>query len=215
MLYAGLRVGEVAVLRPKDITVPQDPTAPIRLRVLGKGRKERVVYLRQAEYQPLAQYLREQSSADPEVPLFRNRFGHPISVAGIQNRLRHYAQRSGVDVTCHRLRHTYGRWLAESEVPVLALARLLGHSSIRTTQRYIDGADPPHRPPTRSQKRPVWFKSHQHPLPSLIGCPTGPPGCRRAATIGCATSGTPGNRPGVGVSPTPAGSPYASSGAGS
>jgi site-specific recombinase XerD len=142
MLYAGLRVGEVAALRPVDLTVPQDPEAPVRLRVLGKGRKERVAYLCRSQYRPLAQYLQEQSAADRETPLFRNWFGQPITVAGIQNRLGYYAQRSGVDVTCHRLRHTYGRWLAESEVPILALARLLGHRSIQTTQRYIDGADP-------------------------------------------------------------------------
>jgi integrase/recombinase XerD len=181
MLYAGLRVGEVAVLRPKDITVPQDPTAPMRLRVLGKGRKERVVYLRQAEYQPLAQYLREQSSADPEVPLFRNRFDHPISVAGIQNRLRHYAQRSGVDVTCHRLRHTYGRWLAESEVPVLALARLLGHSSIRTTQRYIDGADPQLRRHYEAAMTPAMVAEPQQP--TLTPAPPPADAVPEAATV--------------------------------
>ncbi len=148
MLYAGLRVGEVTTLRPTDISEPTDPAAPIRLRVMGKGRKERVAYLCREGYEPLARYLQETAAAqvqarlDRQAPIFRNHLGKPITIAGIQERVAHYAQRSGVAVTCHRLRHTYGRWLAEREMPVLSLARLLGHVSLQTTQRYIDGADP-------------------------------------------------------------------------
>jgi len=142
MLYAGLRVGEVVALRLADITVPEDPTAPVRLRVMGKGRKERVVYLCRAAYRFLAHYLQEHPSPDPRAPLFRNRRGQPLTVSGVQERIQHYARRSGVEVTCHRLRHTFARWMVEGEMPVLALARLLGHSSIQTTQRYLEGADP-------------------------------------------------------------------------
>jgi site-specific recombinase XerD len=142
MLYAGLRVGEVVTLCPADIIMPQDLQAPIRLRVMGKGRKERVVYLYREGYQPLAAYLQAQPAADPQAPLFRNRWGQPISVAGVQERLQHYAKHSGVAATCHRLRHTYGRWMAESGMPVLTLSRLLGHTSLQVTQRYIDSADP-------------------------------------------------------------------------
>lgn len=142
MLYAGLRVGEVVTLRPISITVPQDPQAPIRLRVFGKGGKERIAYLHREGYRLVAQYLESQTEADAESPLFRNRFGRPISVSGVQARMTHYAELSGVAVTCHRLRHTYGRWMAESEMPVLSLSRLMGHASIQTTQSYIDGADP-------------------------------------------------------------------------
>ncbi|MFQ5343347.1 MAG: tyrosine-type recombinase/integrase [Anaerolineae bacterium] len=141
MLYAGLRVGEVQGLRQGDITIPEDPAAPVRLRVMGKGRKERVVYLCREGYRPLAAYLKREPVGDPQQPVFRNRFGKPITVGGIQERMRKYALESGVAVTCHRLRHTYARWMAENEMPVLALSRLLGHSSVQTTQPYIDGAD--------------------------------------------------------------------------
>ena len=142
MLYAGLRVGEVVNMQPEDITVPQDVQAPIQLRVMGKGRKERIAYLHREGYQPVARYLEEHPLESAQGKVFRNRFGKAISVAGVQERIRHYAQESGVDVTCHRLRHTYGRWMAESEMPVLVLSRLLGHASVQTTQVYIDGADP-------------------------------------------------------------------------
>jgi len=142
MLYAGLRGGEVATLHPADLPVSTDPHSPVRLRVRGKGQKERVVYRCAHGYQPLADYLQPHAPAAPQAPLFRTRLGRGITVAGIQERVGQYAQRCGVDVPCQRLRHTYGRWLAEGELPVLALSRLLGHASIPTTQRDIDGADP-------------------------------------------------------------------------
>lgn len=142
MLYAGLRVGEVATLRPLDLTLPDDPEQLIRLRVLGKGRKERLVYLTPTHAEPLRAFLQSAAPVLSDAPLFRNRFGRPLSVAGIEERVTHYALQCGVAVTCHRLRHTYGRWMAEGEMPVLALSRLLGHAHIQTTQRYIDGADP-------------------------------------------------------------------------
>jgi integrase/recombinase XerD len=142
MLYAGLRVGEVASLHLADLTVPDDPQELIRLRVLGKGRKERMVYLMRQGYQSLQAYLQADPPASPTDPLFRSRLGRALTVAGIEERISHYAQRCGIAVTCHRLRHTYGRWMAEGDMSVLTLSRLLGHASIQTTQRYIDGADP-------------------------------------------------------------------------
>jgi site-specific recombinase XerD len=164
MLYAGLRVGEVVCLRTVDITVPEDAQAPVRLRVLGKGRKERVTYLHRAGYAPVAQYLVTQSGTDAASPLFRNRFGDPIGVGGVQARMTHYAALSGVEVTCHRLRHTYGRWMVEGEMPVLTLSRLMGHASIQTTQGYIDGADPQ----VRRSYEAAMERSREQPRPAAV-----------------------------------------------
>jgi site-specific recombinase XerD len=142
MLYAGLRVGEVTDLCPGDITVPHKDNEAIRLRVLGKGRKERMAYLDRAAADSLLAYLEERSAASPQQPLFRNQLGQRITVSGVQDRVRKYATLSGVSATCHRLRHTYARWMAEGGVPVLSLARLMGHAHLQSTQRYIDSADP-------------------------------------------------------------------------
>jgi site-specific recombinase XerD len=71
-----------------------------------------------------------------------NQHGRPLSVAGVQYRLKHYRHQAGLDLTCHQLRHTFARRLAEHEMPLDSLAKLLGHSDLQTTQRYIDGADP-------------------------------------------------------------------------
>lgn len=142
MLYAGLRVKEVTELRPTEITIPKVKGEALRLRVMGKGRKERIVYLQRESADDLLAYLADRTVISAEEPLFRNRLGKPITTAGVEHRVKTYAERCGVPVTCHRLRHTYARWMVEGGVPILALARLMGHSHLQSTQRYIDGADP-------------------------------------------------------------------------
>jgi integrase/recombinase XerD len=76
-----------------------------------------------------------------------------------------------ITLSCHRLRHTFGRRLAENGLPVDSLARLLGHGQLQTTQRYIDGADP--------TVRADFAAAMAHLETSLIrdrGIPRDPPG---------------------------------------
>jgi len=141
MLRGGLRVGEVVALRRGDVLSSATPDSPARLRVMGKGRKERIVYLTADAYAVLERWLAEIPLA-PEAPVCPNRHGQPMSVNGLQERLRHYAAQAGVSVTCHQLRHTYARQLVEHDLPVTTLAKLMGHTSIHTTQTYLAGADP-------------------------------------------------------------------------
>lgn len=141
MLRAGLRVGEVVVLTPADMLAPATPERPARLRVRGKGDKERVVYLSADAYGLLAHYM-QMTPALPEESVFRNWRGQPLTVAGVQARLRHYCGLAGVHVTCHQLRHTFARQLVEEDMSVLSLSKLLGHADLATTQLYIEGADP-------------------------------------------------------------------------
>src|SRR3972149_1056800 len=141
MLRGGLRVGEVVALRRGDVLSSATPDSPARLRVMGKGRKERIVYLTADAYAVLERWLAEIPRA-PEAPGWPNRHGQPMSVNGLQERLRHYAAQAGVSVTCHQLRHTYARQLVEHNLPVTTLAKLMGHTSIHPTQTYLAGADP-------------------------------------------------------------------------
>ena len=62
--------------------------------------------------------------------------GRPISVRGIQKRMEQYAQRSGLEVSCHQLRHTMATQLLNADAALVTIQDLLGHSRIRTTQRY-------------------------------------------------------------------------------
>lgn len=62
--------------------------------------------------------------------------GQPISVRGIQKRMEYYAKKTGLKVSCHRLRHTMATQLLNAEAEVETIQDLLGHNWITTTQRY-------------------------------------------------------------------------------
>jgi len=140
MLKGGLRVGEVVAL---DLAHPEAPSQSnlARLRVYGKGQKERIVWLTPETWFVLQSWLEVRPESE-DAALFLNQHGHRLSVSGLQYRLKQYTQRAGVALSCHQLRHTYARRLAERDMPLDSLAKLMGHSSLKTTQRYIDGADP-------------------------------------------------------------------------
>jgi site-specific recombinase XerD len=106
MLHAGLRVSEVTKLRVSDVKLSGQRTPT--LRVNGKGECERIVFLSATATQLLAQYLESRPEDGPE-RVFLNRKGKPITVTGIQLQLAHYCRKAGIWVTCHQLRHTFGR----------------------------------------------------------------------------------------------------------
>ena len=141
MVGAGLRVGEVATLCLADIEEPSAPDSLARLTVRGKGNKERIVWLTDSLWNTLKAWLRERPETESD-QVFLNWRGHPITKNGIQYIFKRHSDDAGVTLSCHQLRHTYARRLAESGLPVESLARLLGHTLLQTTQRYIDGANP-------------------------------------------------------------------------
>ena len=135
MLRCGLRVEEVARLKLAALD--------LRRRQLfvqhGKGAKDRVVYLSDDAQEALIQYLRVRpASRAREVFLVdKGRYrGRAISVRGIQKRLEHYARQAGLKVSCHQLRHTMATQLLNADAALVSIQDLLGHSRIKTTQRY-------------------------------------------------------------------------------
>jgi len=141
MLRGGLRVGEVVALNLVDVEAPGTANNLARLRVYGKGQKERTAWLTQESWLVLQGWLALRPPSK-EPALFLNQHGRRLSVAGVQYRLKQYTARTGEPLSCHQLRHTYARRLAERDMPLDSLAKLMGHSSLQTTQLYIDGADP-------------------------------------------------------------------------
>jgi len=141
MVKASLRVAEVVDLQLSDLQQPDETTGLARLRVRGKGDKDRVVWLTPEVLNQVHNWLQTRPQTDSH-HVFLNQHGRPLSTSGVQFRLKQYCERAGVNLTCHQLRHTFARRLVEHGMPVESLARLLGHSNLRTTQLYIDGADP-------------------------------------------------------------------------
>jgi site-specific recombinase XerD len=76
-----------------------------------------------------------------EQAVFVNRSGKRLTVTGIQLQLAMYCQRAGVWITCHQLRHTFGRHMVEARVPVTTIQKLMGHARIRTTETYLHISD--------------------------------------------------------------------------
>ena len=62
--------------------------------------------------------------------------GKPLSVRGIQKRIEYYGRQSGLNVSCHRLRHTMATQLLNADADLATVQDLLGHGQITTTQRY-------------------------------------------------------------------------------
>lgn len=141
MLRAGLRVGEVVALTLADVLTPPGFDQPARLRVYGKGQKERIVLLTADAYGVVQEWLQVRPGS-LQGALFLNERGQPLSANGIEWLLRHYGQSVDLGVTPHQLRHTFARQLLEGGMPLTSLGKLLGHAQLSTTEIYTGGADP-------------------------------------------------------------------------
>ncbi|WP_254697427.1 tyrosine-type recombinase/integrase [Mycobacterium avium] len=138
MLLGGLRSAEARGLLLADVDMGRR-----RLRVIGKGGKERHVPVDAAFFTELAAYLRWERPpglATPQcfVVLRGPTTGAPVSEAGLRSLFRRHRETSGATrVRPHRLRHTYGTELSAAGIDLLALRALMGHVSPETTARYV------------------------------------------------------------------------------
>lgn len=139
--YAGgLRIGELATARVGDLDLRRG-----ELRVVGKGRKERVTLLGGPARDALDAYLVEgrprllgDAAADDPGALFLNAAGGPLSARGIRYRIERLVQRAGLSsrVSPHTLRHSFASHLLEGGADLRVVQELLGHASLATTQVY-------------------------------------------------------------------------------
>jgi site-specific recombinase XerD len=134
MLRCGLRVEEVAHLTMDAVEYRKRQVFVAS----GKGAKDRVVYLSDDACIALDAYLQKRSSKAKRLFLVQKGTmkGEPISVRGIQKRIEYYGRKSGLEVSCHRLRHTFATQLLNADADLATIQDLLGHEHITTTQRY-------------------------------------------------------------------------------
>lgn len=135
-LNCGLRVSEMAGLNYTDIRT--DNT----IRVVGKGNKERVIYLNKACVNALSDYMkiRPVDGVKDKKALFISRNHNRMSVKTIQAMVYKYLAKIGLDAqgySCHKLRHTAATLMYQyGDVDVRVLKEVLGHENLGTTEIY-------------------------------------------------------------------------------
>ena len=136
LLNTGLRVSELLSLRTGDITLSQRKG---RIRVMGKGGKERTVPLNAEARQALRNWLDVRpDSTDWVFTAIEQDSANRLDARTLQRAVHRLAQAAGLqDLTPHTLRHTFAKNLVDAEVSLEKVAALLGHSSLNTTRLYI------------------------------------------------------------------------------
>ena len=149
---AGLRLSELVGLDLGDI----DREA-MTLRVLGKGNKERVVFINQTALAAVDEYLKVRPKVKTTA-LFLNRFGDRLSQRAIQLMFASTLERSDVTrkASPHTLRHSFATHMLEGGSDLVTIKELLGHESLQTTQIYTNIS--------RARMRDVYNDSHPRDL---------------------------------------------------
>jgi len=179
LLYnTGARISEALALCPRAIRLE----TPAQVRLLGKGRKERICPL-WPETVALLQALLKRQPRSADEPIFVNRYGAPLSASGARFRLQQHVRAAAKQVpriadkrvSPHSWRHTAAVHLIAAKVDPAIIRSWLGHSSLETTNHYaqanletkrkaleqVDGIIRPAKPPRwkRDQDLLTWLDS--------------------------------------------------------
>jgi len=139
-LNCGMRLSELVGINLKDIDFSEE-----KMTVIGKGNKERTIYLNKACMKAINEYLAVRPNevikeAEDMDPLFVSERRKRISNRNVQNIVKQELLRAGLDIrkySVHKLRHTAATLMYQyGNVDIRALQELLGHESIATTQIY-------------------------------------------------------------------------------
>ena len=134
-LNCGLRISELVSLNKTDVRDGQ-------LRVLGKGNKERMLYLNDACQKALSDWLTERDAltlADQNALFVTLQNRRRISKAAVHKLVKKHLTAAGLDSTqysSHKLRHTAATLMLQNGVDVRTLQEVLGHDHLNTTQIY-------------------------------------------------------------------------------
>jgi integrase/recombinase XerD len=136
LLDTGIRVAELCSLRLESVREGY-------LAIFGKGRKEREVGICPTTAKFVWKYVHQYRLAadDAVTALFTNFAGRPLHQSGVAKLIHRAAELAGIDdiaVTPHKFRHTFARTWLERGGEVYSLSRLMGHSSVKVTEIYLE-----------------------------------------------------------------------------
>lgn len=148
----GMRISEIVNLNRDQIHLTTEgEIKDYRIYILGKGKKQRFVYLTERAAEFLHEYLEKRRDEFPAAftptkgtrKASNNPYLIRLSQNYIQMKIAEYRRRLGIIVptSAHSLRHGFATYLAEEGANPAAIQRLLGHSSLQTTSRYVHASD--------------------------------------------------------------------------
>jgi integrase/recombinase XerC len=155
---SGLRLSELVALSREDVDL-----FACRIRVLGKGKKQRVLPITQNAAEWIKRYLQHpervlgskehQGEEDPKA-LFLNKWGKRLSARSVDRHFAQYLKGSGLveKITPHTIRHTIATHWLEKGMDLKTIQMLLGHSSLAATTIYTQVST--------SLKKEVYEKAH-------------------------------------------------------
>jgi integrase/recombinase XerD len=143
LLYdTGARIQELLEMTPADFHLQ----SPAFVRVLGKGRKERLCPLLPQTARLVARFLESEGcQAEEPTPLFRNRRGEKLTRQGARYLLKKYLSEAAKGmpslnrpgISLHTLRHTKAMHLLQSGVALITIKDVLGHADVKSTEVYV------------------------------------------------------------------------------
>lgn len=142
LFSTGMRISELLNLKKSQI----DKSG--RIFIMGKGKKERFVYLTPRAQKILDEYLKTRNDSLPHLFIpYRGRNvrekDKKISPNYLQWKIKQYREFLGINIpiSAHSLRHAFATYLAEKGANPAAIQILLGHESLETTTRYVSASD--------------------------------------------------------------------------
>lgn len=136
LLFAtGMRISKLCSLKPSDIDLESN-----NILIYGKGAKERMIQLGNQEVIDALLLYQETFKKDIDICgyFFVNRLQHKLSDQSVRFMINRYAELAGISqhITPHMFRHSFATLLLEQDVDIRYIQRMLGHSSISTTEIY-------------------------------------------------------------------------------
>jgi site-specific recombinase XerD len=132
-LQTGMRISEIAGLKHSNIDLPQR-----MITVIGKGSKIRSIPLNDVVYKILTKWLRVLHIGNTTHNVFYTKSGRAFVIRDIEKMFRNGVVKSGIPtIHFHDLRHTFATRLILSGVDISVVSKLLGHSNVSITMRYL------------------------------------------------------------------------------
>ena len=135
-LSTGARVSEISNIRLEDINLTSG-----LIRFMGKGGKERCVQIVDPSVLDLLQryYSKNKVKIEKSGYFLINKRGNRFTEQSIRIMIKKYSRKAGIrrNITPHMFRHSFATYLIEEGMDITCVQKILGHSSIKTTQIYI------------------------------------------------------------------------------